>query len=255
MDYTKEEKHGLLLYDLALAWAKNPNKENLIAYTQTAKELDNRIREINRQNSFSLFKPKDELAETLIKFYCEKIPGNKEDMEKTIERSLKGKKILEIGASDNFSKVFSKYADYYVAETELTNKINPHSGEKRKVNLANLYKENNVKALFVKENEMVPKELEKTGPFDIICSRHVWTDGTSESYNPGDFSSIAPFKEYHKALKPFGLIYHTTFPMQGTTGKRDFFKEMKEEFGIVMLPGDVFMDYISSYNGLGIKIK
>ena len=236
-----------ILYDLALDWAIKPSNDKLLKYLKHKNEIGERLQGLNKKNSFSLFRNHD-IARYLAGFFLNKLPKNKEDLEKMLKLSLKGKKVLEIGANLAYSQIFNKNADYQVSELEGHNRYFPEIDE----TLEEFYKRNDVNALFVKNKhlDIVPKNLEKTGPFDIICSYNVWADGTSGSYDP---CHIQSFLDYNKHLKPFGLVYHYGFPFQNLGGQREALQKIKEENSIVMLPGGI--SPVISFDGSGVKIK
>ncbi len=207
---SKENIEKGLLYNKFIELAKNPSQESLDGFVNLFRKLEQKIKDIievatadgRDKYKYSSF-VNGCLCEVAL-FYFQNIPENEKELQQEITKALKGKKVLEIGASQNPHMEFKEYgADYYVAERK-GSFYNDSEGTGGTIE--ELYKEKGIKLLPTCDNgewQDIPKI-----DFDIICSTRVWYDGDCRSYPGFDNGGGEAFNEYHKLLKDGGLIYH-----------------------------------------------
>ncbi|PIV46704.1 hypothetical protein COS21_03910 [bacterium (Candidatus Gribaldobacteria) CG02_land_8_20_14_3_00_41_15] len=202
-------EHGIL-YDKFVELAKNPSQESLDDFVDLFRQLEQKIKDIIKvvtaegQDKYKYSSFVNGCSCEVVLFYFQKIPENEKELQEEIVKALKGKKVLEIGASQNPHMDFKEYgADYYIAERK-GSFYNDTKGTEGTIE--ELYKEKGIKLLPTCDDDEwqdIPKIR-----FDIICSTRVWYDGDCRSYPGFDSGGGEAFNKYHRLLKDGGLIYH-----------------------------------------------
>ncbi|PJE58756.1 MAG: hypothetical protein COU83_02095 [Candidatus Portnoybacteria bacterium CG10_big_fil_rev_8_21_14_0_10_40_22] len=206
----KENIEKGILHNKFVELAKNPSQESLDDFVNLFRKLEQKIKDIMKvataegQDKYKYSSFVNGCSCEVVLFYFQNIPENEKELQQEITKALKGKKVLEIGASRNPHMDFKEYgADYYVAERKgsFYNDVKGTEGA-----IEELYKEKGIKLLPTCDDDEwqnIPKI-----DFDIICSTRVWYDGDCRSYHGFDDGGGEAFNEYHKLLKDGGLIYH-----------------------------------------------